>query len=228
MNPLCVALDTTERAELERLASLTLPSAGIFKVGLATFCSLGPDLVVELSRQRPVFLDLKFHDIPGQVAEAARAAQDIGATYITVHAAGGPEMLAAAVCAAPKCAVLGVTVLTSLDQSLLTRLGVSFPMGEQVVRLAEIALEGGAAGLVCSPLEAAELRSRFGPRDAGGPLLVTPGIRGPQEEAGDQRRTLSAPEARAAGADVVVVGRPITEAPDPAAAARALRAQLAP
>ena len=137
-------------------------------------------------------------------------------------------MLAAAVCAAPECAVLGVTVLTSLDQSLLTRLGVSFPMGEQVVRLAEIALEGGAAGLVCSPLEAAELRSRFGPRDAGGPLLVTPGIRGPQEEAGDQRRTLSAPEARAAGADVVVVGRPITEAPDPAAAARALRAQLAP
>lgn len=228
MNPLCVALDTTDRAALQRLAELTLPSAGIFKVGLAAFCSLGPEVVVELAERRPVFLDLKLHDIPAQVAGAAGAAQALGVRYVTVHAAGGPEMVAAAAGAAPQCEVLGVTVLTSLDQALLARGGVSGPMGDQVVRLAEIALEGGAAGLVCSPLEVAELRSRFGPRDAGGPLLVTPGIRGPYDDAGDQRRTLSAPEARAAGADIVVVGRPITAAPDPAAAARALLEQLGP
>ena len=228
MNSLCVALDTTERAELERIAALTRPSAGVFKVGLTAFCSLGPEVVVELARQRPVFVDLKLHDIPAQVAGAAGAAQEIGATYITVHAAGGPAMVAAAAGAAPGCEVLGVTVLTSLDQALLARLGVSVALEEQAVRLAESALEGGAAGLVCSPLEVAQLRSRFGPRDAGGPLLVTPGIRGPQEDAGDQRRTLSAPEALAAGADIVVVGRPITTAPDPAAAARALLAQLGP
>lgn len=228
MNPLCVALDTRDRAELERLAELTLPSAGVFKVGLAAFCSLGPEVVVELARRRPVFLDLKLHDIPAQIAGAAGAAQEIGATYITVHAAGGPEMVAAAVAAAPTCEVLGVTVLTSLDEAMLARLGTSLPMGEQVVRLAEIALEGGAAGLVCSPLEVAELRSRFDPREAGGPLLVTPGIRAPREDGGDQRRTLSASEARAAGADIVVVGRPITGASDPAAAALALLAQLTP
>ena len=226
LNPLCVALDTTGRAELERLAELTLQSAGVFKVGLAAFCSLGPEVVVDLVRQRPVFLDLKLHDIPAQVAGAAGAAQALGVRYLTVHAAGGPEMVGAAARAAPGCEVLGVTVLTSLDQALLARGGVSGTMGEQVVRLAEIALEGGAAGLVCSPLEVAELRSRFGPRDAGGPLLVTPGIRAPKEDAEDQRRTLSAAEARAAGADIVVVGRPITAAPDPAAAARALLEQL--
>ncbi|MDQ3662881.1 MAG: orotidine-5'-phosphate decarboxylase [Actinomycetota bacterium] len=226
-SPLCVALDSTDRDELERLAKLTRPSAGIFKVGLGAFCSLGPGVVVDLARHRPVFLDLKLHDIPAQVAGAAGAAQEIGAAYITVHAGGGPEMVAAAAAAAPDCEVLGVTVLTSLDQALLARLGVSAKLGEQVVRLAEIALEGGAAGLVCSPLEVAQLRSRFGVRDAGGPLLVTPGIRGPQDVAGDQRRTLSAPEARAAGADIVVVGRPISAAPDPAAAAASLRAQLA-
>ena len=228
MNPLCVALDTTDRAALQRLAELTLPSAGIFKVGLAAFCSLGPEVVVELAERRPVFLDLKLHDIPAQVAGAAGAAQALGVRYLTVHAAGGPEMVAAAAGAAPQCEALGVTVLTSLDQALLARLGVSGPLGDQVVRLAEIALEGGAAGLVCSPLEVAELRSRFGPSGAGGPLLVTPGIRGPYDDAGDQRRTLSAPEARAAGADIVVVGRPITAAPDPAAAARELLKQLGP
>ena len=225
-NPLCVALDTSDRSELDRLAELTLPSAGVFKVGLAAFCFLGPEVVVELASQRPVFLDLKLHDIPAQVAGAAGVAQKIGATYITVHAAGGPEMVAAAACAAPNCEVLAVTVLTSLDQATLARVGVPVPMEEQVVRLAEIALEGGAAGVVCSPQEVAELRSLFGPHDAGGPLLVTPGIRGPRENAGGQRRTMSAPEARAAGADIVVVGRPITAAPDPAAAARGLLAQL--
>ncbi|CAN5530564.1 hypothetical protein BH18ACT16_BH18ACT16_03140 [soil metagenome] len=137
-------------------------------------------------------------------------------------------MVAAAAGAAPQCGILGVTVLTSLDQAMLARIGVPVPIEEQAVRLAEIALEGGATGLVCSPLEVAELRSRFGPLAAGGPLLVTPGIRGPEEDAGDQRRTMSAAEARAAGADIVVVGRPISAAPDPAAAARALLEQLAP
>lgn len=225
---LCIALDTTDRAAFKHLAKLTQHSAGVFKVGLAAFCSLGPDVVVELATQRPVFLDLKLHDIPAQVAGAAGVAQEIGATYVTVHAAGGPEMVAAAAGAAPQCGILGVTVLTSLDQAMLARIGVPVPIEEQAVRLAEIALEGGATGLVCSPLEVAELRSRFGPLAAGGPLLVTPGIRGPEEDAGDQRRTMSAAEARAAGADIVVVGRPISAAPDPAAAARALLEQLAP
>ena len=223
---LCVALDSTDEAELERLAELTEDSAGVFKVGLTAFCALGPRAVHGPLARRPVFLDLKLHDIPVQVSGAAAAAAALGVSYLTVHASGGPQMVAAAVDAAPEVAVLGVTVLTSLDAALLGRLGVAGSPREQVLRLAGSALEGGAAGLVCSPLEAAALRARFGPSTGGGPLLVTPGIRGMGDGPSDQRRTLSAAEARAAGADLVVVGRPISAAPDPGAAARALRAEL--
>ena len=226
-SPLCVALDGSDEAELERLAELTEDSAGVFKVGLTAFCALGPRAVRGPLSRRPVFLDLKLHDIPAQVSGAAAAAAAMGVSYLTAHASGGREMVAAAADAAPNVAVLGVTVLTSLDAELLGRLGVAGSPRDQVLRLAEIALEGGAAGLVCSPLEAAALRARFGPSSDGGPLLVTPGIRSREDVSSDQRRTLSAAEARAAGADLLVVGRPISGAPEPGAAARAFRAELA-
>ena len=222
-NPICVALDTPNASRLERLAFLTQPHVGMFKVGLMAFAANGPGFVRGLVRMRPVFLDLKLHDIPAQVHGAVGAAADMGAAFVTVHASGGPEMIRAAVEASEgRTTVLAVTVLTSLDDHSLELTGVGDRAEYQVLRLAELALGAGVPGLVCSPLEIAALRSRFGDRDEEGPLLVVPGIRRSNAPRDDQRRTMAPREALAAGADVLVVGRPITSAGDPAAAARAL------
>lgn len=222
-NPICVALDFDDPARVRAIASATSAHVGIFKIGLTAYAAGGPALVHELAAQHPVFLDLKFHDIPAQVQGAVRAAAATGAMYTTVHASGGPAMIAAAVDAAGhSLTVLAVTVLTSLDDGALDAIGIRGPSRDAVVRLAGLALAAGAEGLVCSPMEVATLRSEFGARRDGGPFLVVPGIRAPGEAAGDQRRTMAAAEALAAGADVIVVGRPITAAPDPADAARRL------
>jgi orotidine-5'-phosphate decarboxylase len=222
-NPIAVALDFDDPARVREIAALTSAHVGIFKVGLTAYASAGPSLVRDLASNHPVFLDLKFHDIPAQVAGAVRAVAATGALYTTVHASGGPAMVAAAVEAAGHgLTVLAVTVLTSLDDWSLEAIGVKGPAAEAVVRLAGLALAAGAHGLVCSPHEVDEIRREFGARRDGGPLLVVPGIRGPGESAGDQRRTMSAVEALDAGADLIVVGRPITAAPDPAEAARRL------
>ena len=223
-NPLCVALDATDPDVNRAVASAVAPHAGVLKVGLTAFVAGGATLVADIAALRPVFLDLKLHDIPAQVAGAVRSAAATGASLLTIHASGGPEMIVRAVEAAGgRVTILAVTILTSLDDDDLDRIGMAGPPEKAVLRLAETALEAGAPGLVCSPHEVAHLRRRFGPRSQGGPLLVVPGIR-PQGTGDDQKRTLGSSEALEAGADLIVVGRPITEAPDPAAAARALLA----
>lgn len=226
-NPICVALDFDDPARVREIADATSDHVGIFKIGLTAYTTGGPALVRDLTSRHPVFLDLKFHDIPAQVGGAVRAATATGAMYTTVHASGGPAMIAAAVEAAGhSLTVLAVTVLTSLDDASLDSVGMKGSVRDSVLRLAGLALAAGADGLVCSPMEVAMLRSEFGARVDGGPFLVVPGIRAEGESPGDQKRTLSATEALAAGADVIVVGRPITAAPDPAGAARRLREQI--
>lgn len=226
---LCIALDRPDAVSIMRLAAETQEHAGVFKLGLTAIYGAGAGLVADLKQVRPVFVDAKLHDIPAQVAGATSAIGELGGSYVTVHASGGHEMVAAAVAAAPPgLLVLAVTVLTSLDDDELARLGMTAPVQRTVLGLAERALDAGAHGLVCSPLEVAALRSRFGARERGGPLLVVPGIRPAGSDPGDQRRTLTPGAALEAGADLLVVGRPVTEAPDPAAAARALSKELGP
>jgi orotidine-5'-phosphate decarboxylase len=173
-----------------------------------------------------VFVDLKLHDIPAQVSGAVSAIAAGGASYATIHASGGSDMIRAAVEAADGVTILSVTVLTSLDSAQLQRIGFSGNAQTTVLRLAEEALQAGSPGLVCSPLEITSLRSEFGTRETGGPLLVVPGIRSQGAARDDQRRTLSAREAVDAGADMIVVGRPITAATHPADAARGLLEEL--
>ena len=225
-NPLCVALDGTDTRECERVAARVAEHAGVLKIGSTSFVAGGPGLVRQLARLRPVFLDLKLHDIPAQVAGAVEGAASLGASYATVHAAGGAAMVTAAVASGGDAvAVLAVTLLTSLDDSDLGALGVVGSTRAQVLRLADLALGVGAAGLVCSPLEVAEVRKRFGARADGGPLLVVPGVRPTGAGGNDQRRTATPAEAVGAGADVIVVGRPITAAADPASAAERVAAE---
>ena len=223
-HPLCVALDSPDAPKNREVAAAVAPHAGVLKVGLTAFVAGGAALVSDIAELRPVFLDLKLHDIPAQVGGAVDSAAATGASLLTIHASGGPEMVARAVeAAAGRVTILAVTILTSLDEDDLDRIGMSGPPEKAVLRLAELALGAGAPGLVCSPHEVGHLRERFGARSEGGPLLVVPGIR-PGAGADDQKRTLGPQEALEAGADLLVVGRPITEASDPAAAARSLLA----
>jgi orotidine-5'-phosphate decarboxylase len=225
-NRLCIALDYVDAGECAAMALRLGPVAGALKVGLQSFASGGPDLVRTVRKQAPVFLDLKLHDIPAQVGHAIDSIKKLGVAMTTVHASGGRAMLrAAAERAEDEVMVLAVTVLTSLDDRDLRDAGVASPTTDQVLRLAGTALAAGVRGLVCSPLEVGALRRRFGPRTEGGPLLVVPGIRPAGSERGDQRRTLDPEQAMAAGADVIVVGRPITQARDPVSTAWAIASQ---
>ena len=221
------ALDTGDMAQADRLGALLAPHCGLLKVGLELFCAAGGAAVVAASRHRPVFLDVKLHDIPNTVAGALRSLLPLKPAMVTLHAGGGPAMIAAARAEAEKAGadrpiLLAVTVLTSMDDAALAATGVADGAAAQVRRLARMAIAAGADGLVCSPHEAAMLRADLGP----GPVLVVPGVRPPGSDAGDQARTATPAEAVAAGADWIVVGRPITGAPDPAAAAAALAATL--
>ena len=222
-NPICVALDERDPERLRSLADAVMDHCGMLKVGLTAYARNGPEIVRELARVRPVFLDLKLHDIPAQVEGATGVVSELGAEWVTVHASGGGEMIKAAVAGAgPGLGVLAVTVLTSLDDVSLDAIGMRGPSLEAVLRLGEMALVSGADGLVCSPLEVGAVRERFGTRAAGGPALFVPGIRLAESDAGDQRRTLGPGDALDAGADVLVIGRPITAAADPGAAASAI------
>lgn len=219
-NPLCLALDSGAGDRCLGVAAATADHIGLFKVGPTAFAAQGPNLVTRLLELRPVFLDLKLHDIPSQVAGAVAAASSLGVRYTTVHASGGRDMVGAAVDAAGEdTAVLAVTVLTSLHDLALRAVGVDRSAHDQVLRLAELALDAGAAGLVCSAWETTAVRDRFGDGSSGGPVLVVPGIRPRGAEGADQARSATPAEAMRAGADIVVVGRPITEASDPAGAA---------
>lgn len=226
-SPICIALDSRDPDEIARLAAASEPFVGMYKIGLTAFICFGNYIVRSLAEQREVFLDLKLHDIPAQVEGAVAAVGATGASLVTVHAAGGRDMVRAAVEASGEVEVVAVTILTSLEHGDLEQIGLRGEPEEAVLRLAEVALSAGAPGLVCSPLEVAALRSEFGKRKDGGPLLVVPGIRPTGSARGDQRRTMTPREALDAGADVLVVGRPITEAPDPGKAAEALAKEVA-
>jgi len=224
---LVAALDTAELARAEAWAAALAPRVGLLKVGLELFAAAGPEGVSRVARLAPVFLDLKLHDIPNTVAGAVRSVLALRPAMLTVHAAGGRAMVAAAREAAERAgaerpAILAVTVLTSLDDAALAEAGVAEGAGRQVLRLAQLALEAGADGLVCSPQEVAPLRDAFGPA----PMLVVPGVRPAGSDAGDQARVATPAAAVRAGADWIVLGRPITQAADPAAAAAAIAASL--
>ena len=210
---LIVAIDRSERGEILRLAEALDGAAGMLKIGLQAFIANGPSIVRELDM--PVFLDLKIHDIPNTAQHAVAEAAALGAEMVTVHAAGGSAMLQA--CAGADTLVLGVTILTSLDESELKRIGFAAPPLDSAVRLAKLAKESGLRGVVASPHEIRAIR------DACSDLvIVAPGIRPPGSDAGDQRRTMTPAAAVAAGADYIVVGRPITEASNPREAALAI------
>jgi len=221
---ICAALDFPAWAQAEPFARAIAPEVGMLKVGLELFTADGPAAVrAAAALGRPVFLDLKLHDIPNTVQGAARSAAATGAALLTVHAAGGAEMIAAAVRGAgPGVRILAVTVLTSLDAGALGAIGLEGPPEAAVVRLARLAVAAGAGGIVCSPQEVAQVRAALG----AGPLLVVPGVRPPGAARGDQARVATPAEAVGAGADVIVLGRPLRDAPDPAAAARAIAAAI--
>ena len=226
---LILALDEADfpaaRAMVERLG----PSVETFKVGVQLFTACGPGLIEWLRGQgRSVFLDLKFHDIPAVAARAIFEAARLGAFMIDVHASGGLEMMKACQEAVasidPRPLLLAVTVLTSLDAEDLRSLGVSRPLEEQALHLTDLALQAGLAGVVASPREASAIRKRFGKSC----LIVTPGVRPAGLGGGpDQKRVATAGEAMAAGADYLVVGRPIREAKDPREAAEEVLREMA-
>jgi orotidine-5'-phosphate decarboxylase len=221
---LIVAIDTADLGRAASWAAATAPHVALFKVGLEFFLAHGAAGVRALAG-RPIFLDLKLHDIPNTVAGGVRAVLPLAPRMLTVHAGGGAAMISAARNAAEargsdRPIILAVTVLTSLDADALAETGVIGSPAEQVLRLGRLALSAGADGLVCSPQEVAMLRQALGP----GPKLVVPGIRPAGSAVGDQARVMTPRDAVAAGADWIVVGRPITEAPDPQAVAAAIDA----
>ena len=223
---LIVALDTADVARAAGWAAAVGPHCGMFKLGLEFFLANGAAGVRAIAG-RPIFLDLKLHDIPNTVAGATRAVLPLEPRMLTVHAAGGAAMIAAAREAAEagganRPMILAVTVLTSLTAGDLAATGVPDQPAAQVLRLARLAVDAGADGLVCSPLEVAMLRQELG----RSPVLVVPGIRPAGSAVGDQARVTTPEAALAAGADQIVVGRPITAAPDPGQAAASIAAAI--
>lgn len=227
-NPIIAALDVPTAEKALELARSIAPAVGAFKIGKELFTAAGPDIVKCVrDTGAAVFLDLKFHDIPNTVAKAVASAVRLDVQMLTIHTSGGSEMMRVAEKSAQDTAlqagrnaplVLGVTVLTSMDGNALSEIGCDGNVGKQVERLATLAVKSGLRGLVCSPLEIVQLRQIL-PADV---QLVTPGIRTGAEKADDQKRTLSPREAMDAGASWLVIGRPISAAENPRAAAEAI------
>ncbi len=227
-NPVFVALDTPDLSRAVSIANDVRGHVGGLKVGLEFITATGPDGVRKIaSLGLPVFADVKFHDIPNTVAGASRALAGLGAAMFNVHASGGEEMMRAGAEAArkvdPRVKVLGVTVLTSLDDGVLDSVGQRGPAAEQVSRLARLVKTSGLDGVICAVHEIALVRKACGPDF----LIVTPGIRPAWAAINDQRRFMTPAEANRLGADILVIGRPITDAADPAEAARAIANELA-
>lgn len=228
--PIAVAMDAPSLDVLRRWTAQVAPVVSTVKVGLEVFCRDGAE-AVHVARSAAadaghdgidVFLDLKLHDIPATVAGAARAVAPLAPTYLTVHASGGPEMVAAAVQALPGTRITAVTVLTSLDADALDAIGLAGPSSDAAVRLARLSVEAGARAIVCSPQEVARIRAVV-PADV---TLITPGVRPAGASMDDQKRVATPARAIADGADLLVVGRPITGAEDPGIAAAAIAAEV--
>jgi orotidine-5'-phosphate decarboxylase len=224
---LIVALDVSSAAAAHKIVAAVGDSAFCYKVGLQLYTAEGPQIVRDLvGSGHKVFLDLKCHDIPNTVSAAVREAASLGISMLTVHASGGGKMMAAAAQAAasanPSLMVLAVTVLTSLDDRDLDKLGIHGQVRDQVLRLSALALTNGCRGIVASAREAADLRSQLGSDF----VIVTPGVRPAGSDAADQARVVTPAAAIAAGASHIVVGRPITGAADPGSEARAILAQV--
>jgi orotidine-5'-phosphate decarboxylase len=223
---LIVALDVSTAAAAQKIVAAVGDSALTYKVGMQLYTAEGPQVVRDLvAAGRRVFLDLKYHDIPNTVGAAVTEAAKLGVSMLTVHSSGSGKMLRSAVDAAktrPELMVLAVTVLTSMDGNDLEKIGVRGTVEDSVVRLATIALANGCQGVVASAREASTLRAELGDAFA----VVTPGVRPPGGNVGDQVRVVTPAEAVASGASHIVVGRPITEAADPAAEARAILEQI--
>jgi orotidine-5'-phosphate decarboxylase len=222
--PIAVALDAPDLETAASWARSVSPYVSTLKVGLELFSRFGPEAVsaVRGGSRCDIFLDLKLHDIPATVAGAAKSVARLRPDYLTVHATGGSAMVRAAVEAIPGAKVAAVTVLTSLSEADLEAIGLSGPSHDAVRRLAVLAVEAGAGAVVCSPHEVAGVRAEVGP-DV---VLITPGVRPAGSAAQDQARVSTPLAALADGADLLVVGRPITGAVDPGGAAAALAAEL--
>ena len=226
-NPIIVALDLPSPHKALKLAEELAPLVGAFKVGKQLFISGGPDIVRKLrATGAKVFLDLKLHDIPNTVAKAVQSIATLPVELLTLHASGGGEMLEWANKSrndhAPHLNLLAVTVLTSMNEAQLRSLNIDGTPEDQVLLLADITLKSGVQGLVCSSLELAPLRTRFG----HDPIIVTPGIRPAGSADDEQKRVMAPAAAAAAGSSFIVVGRPILKAEDPAAAAQAIQGEL--
>ena len=224
---LILALDVETKEEALALARPLAGNLVWVKLGLQLFTRHGPGIVDEFHALGfKVFLDLKLHDIPNTVASAIKSLKGRPCSLLTLHASGGPEMIArareAADTALPGCQLLSVTVLTSMDQAQLTAVGVSRSPEEQVRLLGRMAIQAGSHGLVCSPLELPMLRKELG----AGPTLVTPGIRYPDAAGDDQNRVMTPAQAAAAGSSFIVVGRPILKDKDPAAKTLQIRREI--
>ena len=222
--PIAVALDAPDAETAARWAQAVTPHVAVVKVGLELFCRTGPSIVqsVRGASGTGLFLDLKLHDIPNTVAGAAASVARLKPTYLTVHAVGGTAMVRAAVEAAPDVAIAAVTVLTSADEATLDEVGLAGPSLDAVRRLAVLSVGAGARALVCSPQEVAAVRAEVGPDIT----LITPGVRPAGSAADDQARVATPEQALADGADLLVIGRPITAAADPGAAAARIAAGL--
>ena len=226
-NPIFVAIDTPDLDRALALARAVGPHAGGLKVGLEFITAQGPEGIRAIAALgKPVFADTKFHDIPNTVAGAAREIAKLGVAVFNIHASGGEAMMRAAKDAAasvnPQMKLIAVTVLTSIDDGVLDTVGQRGPAADQVMRLARLAQASGLDGVVCSAHEIAAIRKACG-NDF---LLVVPGIRPAGSDLADQRRVMTPAEAARAGADILVIGRPITGAPDPAKAAREIAESL--
>jgi orotidine-5'-phosphate decarboxylase len=222
--PIAVALDAPDVETAARWAQAVTPYVSVVKVGLELFCRTGPSVVETVRGGTGVglFLDLKLHDIPNTVAGAAKSVARLKPMYLTVHASGGADMVRAAVESAPDVTIAAVTVLTSLGEEALGQIGLAGPSSDAVRRLAALAVGAGAGALVCSPQEVALVRAEVGP----GVVLITPGVRPAGTDAQDQARIATPQEALRNGADLLVIGRPITAAVDPGAAAATIAAGL--
>ena len=222
--PIAVALDAPDLETAARWAGLVTPHVSTVKVGLELYLRYGPEAVASVRGASgvQVFLDLKLHDIPATVAGAARAVARLRPAMLTVHAASGSAAIKAAAEALPDARIVAVTVLTSLGEADLDHIGMAGPVRDAARRLAVLAVESGAQGVVCSPQEVAAVRAEVGDDI----LLITPGVRPAGTDAHDQARVATPEEALQAGADMLVIGRPITGAADPGAAAAAIAASL--